>query len=318
MAIISPPMYSQGQVVTAAVSARNDRQMLQGMFLPGVVQPGDMKVIQGLSGLTVRVAAGVAYVPAASANHGHYRIVNDSEIILTHDTVPVGGNFRLDQIIVEVQDPASLAGPSVPSATIRILKGTTESSGVTLANRTGAAAFPSTSHCLRLADVLVPSGGGPMVMGTNIRGRRAFARGAYRKIVGTSGNASPAGLNAYAALFSSMLDTRIECRTGVTIRQSILLRRSGTAAQEFGVTPSVDGSAVVGTATSVNSFGNEGFAANTSEFVSLQYDHTGIAAGSHVFGWHAWIGNASGTFYASVTTPVIATVEEIYPNVVGP
>lgn len=98
------------------------------------------------------------------------------------------GNPRIDQIIATITD--------FGVATLSVLQGTA-TVGATLANRSGAAALPSSS--IRLADILMPNGfAGPFVATTHIRDRRTWAKGFNWTDDNSSGDITGVGTTAAA------------------------------------------------------------------------------------------------------------------------
>lgn len=179
---VQNPMYVQDKGYTA----RADRQLLADIFSPGVRRSGDMLVTSSGAALGLSIADGTTFVAGTeSADQGVYRVFNDATVGKTLD---VAATFpRLDQILVRVFDEVEGAADS--SAEIYVAKGT-ETSGATLANRNGAVADGSLpDNTYRLADVLVPTGGG-VIPDANINNRATST---------TVGSSPPVGsLMAYA------------------------------------------------------------------------------------------------------------------------
>lgn len=168
-----------------------------GLLQAGVVGAGDLKVTPG-AGLALAYASGVGIVAdtsgVISAISGTLIPVNVSGSTVSI-AANASGNPRIDQIIL------TLTGYG--QGTVSVLQGTA-SVGATLANRTGAAALPSSA--IRLADILMPSGfAGPFVQNTHIRDRRPWARGAYVSMASdgssatTTASATPVALAATTA-----------------------------------------------------------------------------------------------------------------------
>lgn len=180
-------------------------------------------VVDGTAYMVVQRAAGANLSVDIGANVGFACVQGDSvtgqalytiaphsavinEVIATADAT----NPRIDQVILEALDTTHDAS-GLNIARTRVLTGT-PTSGATLANRTGAAALPS--NALRLADVLVPAAD-TTIDNTQIRDRRAFARGAYLRIFRTqnaaAGSDYATAITTYASIDGTNIKPRIEC-----------------------------------------------------------------------------------------------------------
>jgi microcystin-dependent protein len=163
---LQPPQYLQD----LAYPARHDRQMLADVFSQGVVSTADLLVTSTGAALSVSVASGSAYVYGTqSAGQGAYRCSNNGAVTIA---IAAAATFpRVDQIVVRVYD--KFESGSISTVTVENVQGA-ESSGATLANRSGAASsLPANSFVL--ADVLVPVGSGQVIPVNNINDRRTFA-----------------------------------------------------------------------------------------------------------------------------------------------
>lgn len=205
-------------------------QMLRTGYAPlqeGVMGAGDLKVTAGAVATTVDVAAGTGFVQGDGlADLGLYRARNDATknsaafeaggIAAPHATLP-----RIDQIVARVYDH-DVDGLGARKWRLAVVSGVA-TAGATLANRTGAAAVPNSA--MRIADVLVVAGAPAVIPAGDIRDRRPWARGAFRRIKRNS-NAS-AGSNYTSTSTSSVLidgtnlQPRIEC-SGVPLRVQLI------------------------------------------------------------------------------------------------
>jgi len=158
-------------LATGSWTPQDDRKPLSDLVYPGVVGSGDF-LVSFVSGLTVSVAAGVAFIKGGNvADQGTYR-----EYDPTSHNISVasgGANPRLDQIILRILDQDHDTSRSY-QAVLEVIPGT-PTAGATLANRTGAANLDTllngSKSYLLLADVLVPAGAGS-ISGSAIGDRR--------------------------------------------------------------------------------------------------------------------------------------------------
>lgn len=143
------------------------REAYGDIITPGVVGINDF-LVSVSSGLTLSVAAGVAYIKGGNAaDQGMYRQyaagANTIAVAAAHATLP-----RLDQIILRVLDADHDSNGGSYQGLIEVIPGTA-TSGATLANRTGAAALGSilnsSQSYILLSDVLVPAAAGSLVAG---------------------------------------------------------------------------------------------------------------------------------------------------------
>lgn len=181
----------------------------------GVVDAGDYKVAQNSGGanMSVDVAIGKAWLQIDSgARNGLAFAFSDAQedpaIAASNATNP-----RIDQVVLQYNDTSIPAGVGGDIPTVRVIAGV-PTAGATLDNRSGAAALPN--DCVRLADILVPAASVTVVT-ANIRDRRPWARGAYRRIAVVAGDYT-VNNTAYAAdLDATNLKPRVEC-SGAPLR----------------------------------------------------------------------------------------------------
>lgn len=139
----------------------------------------------------------------------HSAVINEV-IGAAHATLP-----RVDRVILEVLDNQHDSGGSNLVRT-RVVAGTA-TAGATLDNLTGAAAVPS--NALLLADVLVAAAD-TAIGNTEIRDRRKWARGAYKRSAGSGSGAYTTTSGTPAEIDTTNLRHRIEC-SGNPIRVSL-------------------------------------------------------------------------------------------------
>lgn len=301
---LSTPDFLQTKTYTAkAVRALIAELGLQ----PGVYEAGDMKVVQRAAGanMSVDVGVGAAWVRGTTVSRqGMYHVYNDGVVNLAvnaaHATLP-----RIDQVILRIFDSTDAgSGSDVP--TLSVSAGTA-TSGATLDNRTGAAALPT--NAIRLADILVPAASTSVVT-ANIRDRRGWARGAYKRIQLASGGDYTTTSTAVAgvALDDTNLRPRLEC-SGVPVRMSLRGRISHTAASSVRFNPLVDG--VIPWTAGNTAIGETIFTAGSEGFLDTEWDILPTAA-SHLFSWNWYVANAgTGTLYRRADIPMEFVVEEI-------
>lgn len=161
---IYPPMYLQEK----AYLARQDRQLLGDSVTAGVIGSMDSGALEVTSSGATRgisIAAGSAYVAGnQNADQGIYRFFSDDQIDLILDAA--SANPRIDQILARVEDSAENSGVGPDVGSIYVAKGV-ETSGATLANRSGAVADGALpKNVLRLAEVRVSPGMGVVGSGS--------------------------------------------------------------------------------------------------------------------------------------------------------
>lgn len=286
------------------------RLLLESALQEGVVGAGDFKVTAAAAGLLrVDVAAGTALVkgdsgvPGAGLSQGLYLLVNDAAIAnaltftAAHASLP-----RLDQVVLRVRDTSDL-GSASDTATLELVTGTA-TAGATLDNRNGAGALPA--DAIRLADVLIPAAATVTAAG-NVRDRRPWARGAYRRIVDTAGNYTSASTTA-AVISATRLSPRIEC-SGVTLRARLTGRLTISTTNTLIVTLRADGAAL-GDPAATEHFGSSENAVGA--FMPLNADVEGApAAGSRVIAPYAHVTGGTLTLLATAATPLRLVVEEL-------
>lgn len=244
--------------------------------------------------LTINSTTSVT-VAAASA----FFVTNASGLLVpvtinstTLSGIPAAATYtRLDQIVVD------------SNGTVTRLAGA-ESNGVTVANRTGAAAIPAGS-CL-LHDILVSTSG--VAGGSSYRDRRSWARGGYSRKVrvanASAGTDYTTTSTSLVAIDSTNLSVRMEC-TGNPIRLSLRGRWTNSGANmnlaDFLVNGGSSTDGII--ASSISGSGAEGS-------LNLQLD-TYYSSGSYLFvpAWKTTGGTA--TLYARSSISVQFIVEEI-------
>lgn len=268
----------------------------------GVFGAGDYKVSAG-AGMTVAVAAGAAWVLGDdTARQGLYHEFNDASVSGVAVPAANGTNPRIDQVVLRIYD-STVIGGAQDQATIEVIQGTA-TSGATLDNRSGAAALPNSA--LRLADVLVPAGSSSVSAG-NIRDRRPWARGAYRRIAITAGDYTRPASSGMALIDSTNLQPRIEC-SGVPLRVRLYARPSFGAGSAQGMDFElwVDGARSAASPTRRHVMSITGEASP-----DLSWDIV-PAAGSHLIGVAAASPQAQAlTIAANATNPLVLEIEEI-------
>lgn len=205
-------------------------QMLEdqgGGLQEGAVGAGDVKVTQRAAGganMSVDVAVGQAWVEVDSGvRQGLRHVVNDAVanavVTASHATLP-----RIDLVVLQYNDTAIPAGVGGDVPTIRVIAGI-PTAGATLDNAFdgahGAPALPA--DAMLLAHFLVPAAS-TSVTNANIRDRRKWARGAYRRIVrhanAAGGQQYTMASQTFADIDTTNLGPRIEC-SGVRLRVTI-------------------------------------------------------------------------------------------------
>lgn len=278
----------------------------------GVIDPGDLKVTQnGTPNMTANVAAGRCFVQAdTGTRNGLYHCVNDATVNVaftaSHATLP-----RIDMLVLTINDSSDL-GSASDTPVLSVVPGTA-TSGATLDNRLGAATLPP--NTILLADVLIPAAA-TTVTTANIRDRRLWSRGAYRRIA-RSANAA-AGNNYTTSSLSSVeidstnLKPRIEC-SGVPLRITIR-GRAGTTAGFILIGFFVDGAVTPefgATSGGENAMGMAAAPAAADGVFFMTYDLL-PTVGSHLIAPTWRVSTAgTGTIIASATAPVSLTIEEV-------
>lgn len=308
-------LFTQGGVgSTPGYDAIDDRTALTlGGCQEGVYESGAYKVAQRAAGadMSVDVAAstGHALVQGDAVSfqdlygvRPHSAVIN--EAIVAADAT----NPRLDQVILEVLDNQH-DGSGNSKARVRVVAGT-PTSGATLANRSGAAALPSSA--IRLADVLVAAAD-TSITNAEIRDRRPWARGAFHRIVRNANGAGGANYSTTSTSFVVMdatnLNPRIEC-SGVPLRVALNFMFTSSSAASYGhIQPRMDGAVLDGGAFNGLVFVDSVVAqvdGATMEWVVVP------AAGSHQFApYFASESAKTFTVYADAAAPFQMTVEEL-------
>ena len=248
----------------------------------GVIGANDGKVTYG-SASGVNVAGGTAWVPTTSG------ILRRVTFTANSITVPVAGNTRLDQIVID-------------STGLLTRVAGADSAGVTLDNRTGAAALPAGT--IRLADLLITTAGVVNNV-ANIRDRRPWARGASKSILRTAGSFNTP--TSHGLLDATGLQPRIEC-TGNPLKVKLLCRwQHNIALFTITFSPSVDGVTRGGVDTA---YGTTPAAsqANVTYGFYCEWEIT-PTAGSHLIGL---MGGATslGSILSTVADPLEFVIEE--------
>lgn len=291
------------------------RSELPGPVQEGVYAPGDHKVSQRATGanMTVDVNAGPTAFAAVQGDtitgQGLYVVtphptpINEA-VAASHPTSP-----RLDLVILEVQDNIHDASGANQART-RVLTGT-PTTGTTLDNRTGATALPASA--LLLADILVPAAAAT-ILDANIRDRRKWARGAFRRIIRTTndtgGQDYPLNTGGTVTGIGTLLAKRIEC-SGLPVRMTLSARIIGGSTGNVKLFALLDGLPTDGL-PSTDSAINVTTTAN-AEAAPGQFSWTFTPpAGSHILQWGFTAGGGTGhTIYCRAGIPVLVTVEEL-------
>lgn len=280
----------------------------------GVVGAGDFKVTPGAAAKTLSVAAGEAGIDGDStSNQGRYYQRNSAAQTLDLAIAPDATNPRIDQLVLEVKDDNHDAS-GLNVGRLRVVSGTA-SAGATLANRSGAAALPST--CIRLADILVPANyNAAFVQNTHIRDRRPWARGAC-VVIRRQANAAAGSdytttsLNTLVAIDSTNLSPRVEC-SGAPLRVSMVGSWKNASVTDNFWHLALDGTLQDGVSASnpgVYIGSEHGLGSGWLSF-SPQW-HGTPAAGSHTVAPYWAVGGGTGTLRASPQSPLFMLVEEI-------
>lgn len=316
MALISPEFLQ-----TQKYSALRDRLAFQhgGSIQPGAWDATDFKVIQRAAGasMAVDINAGFAVVGASSGgNFGYYHVQNDASITnvavtASHATLP-----RIDSVYLTVNDSTN-GGDANDIPAITVLAGTA-TSGATLDNRTGAPTPPT--DALLLADLLIPAASTSVVT-ANIRDRRPWARGAFRRIAYTAGNivySMPASNPSGPGLMNlaAGLQPRLEL-SGVPLRMTLIGYWSATPSS--GVT--VDSlMGIDGVPQDSQGSSGQAYSAVTNGVnAPISYPpsfSTVPSPGTHLVGpmWNPRNSNGTAqtiTMFANATAPLTMVIEEL-------
>ena len=293
---------------TVDISALELRSAFSGLQA-GVMGSGDLKVTAGTAGLTVDVAAGVAFVQGGQvSDQGLYRVRNDAVVNSAAFnaggiTANSSGLPRIDQIIARVQDQTHDASGQ-RRWRLEVLTGA-PTAGATLDNRSGAAALPASS--LRLADVLIPTGAATVAAG-NIRDRRPWARGGYARV---TSNATQTTAATSPTEISTALRVRLEVSPNSTIRAAFRGKLSNnTAGAVVVVHHREDGNNV--NRTDSFTVGGIGFAAGYAVSGEVVWDWEPIGgAGSRLFSPWWRVSSGLATLVGGTSEDYQFTVQEI-------
>jgi len=284
------------------------RFMMQEMSLQtGRVNAGDYKVTQhSTPNMTVDVAAGGAWIIGTTATRqGIYHQVNDALVNVGNFANSDPTNPRLDQVILVVNDSSIAGGSDNPQ--FAIVQGAA-TAGATLDNRSGAVADATINTTyrnswVRWADVLIPAGSSS-ILNANIRDRGPFARGAYRRLIRTSGSYTIA-TSSTTVIDASNLSPRIEC-SGVPVK--LRLRGSHNGAPTMMRYRFLQDGADVdgGTQSDFAIAGGPNYDVNA-------FWETIPTAGSHIFApaWGISTGTGTATLYGTAGAPLLLIVEEL-------
>lgn len=268
----------------------------------GVLDAGDFKVTAAAAGgMRVDVAAGAMLVQADTGfRMGLFLQINDAAIAnavtfdASHATLP-----RVDRVILRVNDTDDLASATdVP--TLEKVNGV-PTAGATLDNENGIAALPD--NALLLATVLIPAASSAVTAG-NVRDRRKWARGAFRRILRNVSNYVTSS-SSFAAMDATNLSPRVEC-SGAPLSISLTGELSHTVANsrirfEF----RADGVAIDNQEIVV------GTPAGASDVTSMSPEWTTVpVAGSRLLAPHFRIDSGTGTVYATPSDPLVLVIEE--------
>lgn len=291
-------------------------KLLRDVFLDapvqnGVLGAGDLMVTQRGAGanMSVDVAAGSGWVKGtSSARQGLYNLYNDATVNVTL-TAANATNPRVDQIILRVYDSTD-GGSAQDIGALEVVTGTA-TAGATLNNRTGVGALPA--HSIVIADVLVPAAAAS-VTNANIRDRRAWARGAYGRLMRTQNAAAGSNYtttsSVYAAIDATNLSPRIEC-SGAPLKLCLRGQISHTTTNSwvaFNVT--IDGTMVDGLAANAPLWFSALPAAGFAQNFNMEWEII-PTAGSHIIAPQFATAGATGTLIVNATTPVLFTWEEL-------
>jgi hypothetical protein len=287
------------------------RRMIQAAsgFQEGVYDSTGWKVSEagGGANMTVVIDAnvGIARVNGESvSNQGPYFVAPHSADITLDVATANATNPRIDTVVLHVRDNTHDASGS-NDARVRILSGTA-TSGATLDNRTGAAALPS--NAILLADVLVPAAD-TTISNAQIRDRRAWARGAYRRIVRNANAAAGVDYTTVSTsavlIDSTNLQPRIEC-SGNLLKLTLSGSLTNTGASgSIVLAPAIDG-----TTDTTKERQQDVTTASVNEVVAVTWNLV-PAAGSHLIAPAWWAPSGTARFLARSTHDVELVIEEI-------
>lgn len=293
------------------VTFKRMRHLLSRIGLQeGIYDAADLKVTQRAAGanMTVDVAAGDLLVGIdTGVRNGLAHAVNDAlanvgPFAASHATLP-----RVDVIGVQYNDTSIPAGTGGDDPVFRIVQGT-PTAGATLDNRNGApggAGGPAAPvDFIHLADVLIPAASTSVVT-ANIRDRRRWARGAFRRILRNASTTYATASTSFVVIDATNLSPRLEC-SGWPLRMklngsawhSLSSSRVITTFRLDGVSP--DGNDIT---TATPNIGDPTIYA--PEWVTTP------AAGSRLIAPYFRIAGGTGSIGQSASTPLELVVEEL-------
>lgn len=279
----------------------------------GVYGAGDLKVTAaGAGGQRVDIAAGTALVkgdsgvPGTGLTQGLFMVVNDA---LVANAVTLNAsdatNPRIDQIVLRVRDSSDL-GSGADDAVFEVVTGA-PTAGATLDNRNGAGALPADR--VRLADVLVPAASSAVVAG-NVRDRRPWARGAYKRVLRNAG--AYALTTTLALIDSTNVDPRIEC-SGAPLRVAVKGLgnfNASAAAQYLIIQPWIDDA--LPPTLEVGAIWHPSYGATNYDLPLMDHWIMSPAPGSHKIGLAArFSGGTAASIYATNGNPLTFEIEEL-------
>lgn len=270
----------------------------EGASQPGILAATDCALTVD-SATQVTVAAGHAYVRNAA---GLLVRTTPAATVLAAIPPASASNFRLDQVV------ESSAG------VVTRLAGT-QGLGVTLANRTDAAAIPAGSQLLH--DILVTSAG---VLIANVRDRRPWACGAYSRTVRNANAAAGNDYTTTSATFvevdATNLKPRVEC-SGVPVKVNLNGAISHSLSNaRIAIGPAIDGAFSDGAAGNGSQFIQHTYATATASLRGVTEWTFIPTPGSHQFSllWTT-VDGGTASLWARAAVPLELIVKEIVrPN----
>lgn len=245
------------------------------------------------------------------ANTGGTAWINDATIGLMRTVTPVGSG------VIRALKPGTLPASGKYMNIGIELTPTTWGGAVTVSTVSGTAkatqaeaeaAPPGISaNKVRVRDVVLFNNGGSKYELKAQRDRRAWARGAFVRLVRTSGSLF-SGSGLWTTMDATNLQARIEC-SGVPVRVTALVEHEhnagGVHISKQGL--KVDGSFIDSTETLMEVGPAETGTDPLHMGASWSYTITSLAAGSHLF----TPVYQYGTLMATAQTPLVITIEEL-------
>lgn len=271
----------------ATVSHINPMPWDGGVSQPGVLGAGDLTLVRD-SASQVTVAAGSCYVALSSGLL--QRVVMPSSTVLANIPAASASNFRLDQVVVNIAGVSLLAG--------------TQGTGVTIANRQGAADLaPGTDQ---LHDLLVSSSG-VAAGAANIRDRRGWARGVAARYLSTTASLMSVPTTGIELVASRM---RLECSGSAMLA---FTRGLGSLTSGLGARVGVWVDGALHPALSGGGNPMLGGATGINAELGYSFLLEAIAPGSHLFSLGFYNGSAVGSLSisASSTDPIALILREV-------